>query len=160
VLNVLSCFISSLYFSLIKKTRKTQSRFRVLFELHLQITDSKSNSVISTQSSPQTASTAGSDPSDLITSDHTTQRRCDQTKAPFTRYNLLSNRLSNRFGNRVNVCIHETTGGLPVVSCMQTFNRLSNPFDNRFDNRLDVCLHDTAGCQTGCTTRLTTGCIV
>jgi len=25
------------------------------------------------------------------------------TKAPFTRYNLLSNRLSNRFNNRVNV---------------------------------------------------------
>ena len=38
------------------------------------------------------------------------------SKAPFTRYNLLSNR--------------------PVVSCMQTFNRLSNPFDNRYDNRL------------------------
>jgi len=31
-------------------------------------------------------------------------------KAPFTRYNLLSNRLSNRFDNRVNVCIHDTTG--------------------------------------------------
>jgi len=29
-------------------------------------------------------------------------------KAPFTRYNLLSNRLSNRFDNRVNVCIHDT----------------------------------------------------
>ena len=32
------------------------------------------------------------------------------SKAPFTRYNLLSNRLSNRFDNRVNVCIHDTTG--------------------------------------------------
>jgi len=31
-------------------------------------------------------------------------------KAPFTRYNLLLNRLSNRFDNRVNVCIHDTTG--------------------------------------------------
>ena len=31
-------------------------------------------------------------------------------KAPFTRYNLLSHRLSNRFDNRVNVCIHDTTG--------------------------------------------------
>ena len=35
-----------------------------------------------------------------------------QRKAPFTRYNLLSNRLSSRFDNRValNVCIHNTTG--------------------------------------------------
>ena len=49
-------------------------------------------------------------------------------------------------------------------------------FDNRFDNRLyrvnkhttgfgidnwlDVCLHDTAGCQIGCTTVLTTGCMI
>jgi len=31
-------------------------------------------------------------------------------KAPFTRYNLLSNRFSNRFDNRLNVCIHDTTG--------------------------------------------------
>jgi len=31
-------------------------------------------------------------------------------------------------------------------------NRLSI----RFDNRLDVCLHDIAGCQTVCTTSLTT----
>jgi len=44
----------------------------------------------------------------------------------------------------------------PAVSCIRTFNRLSNGFDNR----LDVCLHDTAGCQTSCTTGLTTGCIV
>jgi len=31
-------------------------------------------------------------------------------KAPFTRYNLLSNRLSKRFDNQLNVCIHDTTG--------------------------------------------------
>jgi len=43
------------------------------------------------------------------------------TKAPFTRYNLLS---------------------------------------NRFDNQLNVCVHDTTGCQSGCQTRLTSGCIV
>jgi len=55
------------------------------------------------------------------------------SKAPFTRYNLLSIRLSNR---------------------------LSERFDNHFDSRLDVCLHDTVGCQTRCTTGLTTGCIV
>jgi len=36
----------------------------------------------------------------------------------------------------------------PVVSCIQTFNRLNN--------RLNVCLHDA----TGCSTALTTGCIV
>jgi len=57
------------------------------------------------------------------------------SQAPFTRYNLLSNRLK-------------------VVLCIQTFNRLSNPFDNRFDNQLDVCLHDATGCQTGCDNRL------
>jgi len=30
-------------------------------------------------------------------------------KDPFTRYNLLSNRLWNRFNNRLTVCIHDTT---------------------------------------------------
>ena len=32
------------------------------------------------------------------------------TKAPFTWYNLFSNRLSNQFDNRLNVGIHNTTG--------------------------------------------------
>ena len=40
----------------------------------------------------------------------------DDLKAPFTRYNLLSNRLSNPFNN----------------------NGLSNPFDSRFDNWMFV----------------------
>ena len=31
-------------------------------------------------------------------------------KAQFTRYNLSSNRLLNRFDNRLNVCLHDTTG--------------------------------------------------
>ena len=55
--------------------------------------------------------------------------------------------------NRVNVCIHDTTGCQP---------RCQTGCTTRFDNRLDVCLHDTPGCQTGvcCTTGLTTGCIV
>jgi len=60
-------------------------------------------------------------------------------QAPFTRYNLLSNWLSNRL------------------------YRLSNRIDNRYnriDNRLNVCIHDTTGCQAGLTTGLTTGCIV
>ena len=50
-------------------------------------------------------------------------------KAPFTRYNLLSNRIDNR----VNVCIHDATGchiGLTTG-----------------------CIMYTADCQTGCTTR-------
>jgi len=53
-------------------------------------------------------------------------------RAPFTRYNLLSNRLSNRFDSHT-----PDVGGCfgPLPTC--------------FDNRLDVCLHDTAGCQTG-----------
>ena len=48
----------------------------------------------------------------------------------------------------------------PVVSCKQTSNRLSNWLYSRLDNRLDVCLHDAAGRPTGCSTDLTTGCIV
>ena len=71
------------------------------------------------------------------------------SKAPFTRYNMLSIQLSNWFDNRLNVCIHDTTSLTtgcivytniqPVcqtllttdwqlaVSCKQT----SNWFDNR-----------------------------
>jgi len=52
----------------------------------------------------------------------------------YTRYSRLSNRLSNGFDNRLNVCIHHTTFGQPawqpvwqpVVSCIQTSNRLLN----------------------------------
>jgi len=64
-------------------------------------------------------------------------------KAPFTRYNLLSNRLSNRFDNRVNVCIHDTTGC--QTGC-------TTWFDNRLNEQLFV-----HGCQTGFTTGLRTG---
>jgi len=46
----------------------------------------------------------------------------------------------------------------PPVSCIQTFNRLSNPFDNRFNNRLYGVYSRLS--KTGCTTGLTTGCIV
>ena len=47
--------------------------------------------------------------------------------------------------NRVNVCIHDTTGcqtrcQQPVVSCIQTFNWLSNPFDNWFDKTAVSCI--------------------
>jgi len=64
---------------------------------------------------------------------------------------------------------------MSVYMCEQPFvkpivNRFDSPLDNRlyrlykhttgFDNRLDVCLHDAAGCPTGCTTSLTTGCMV
>ena len=82
--------------------------------------------------------------------------RLENSKAPFTRYNLLSNRLSIRFDNRVNVCIHDTTGcttGCQRGCTTRVDNRLNEQLfvqrgcQNRFDNRLDVCLHDTAGCQ-------------
>jgi len=56
------------------------------------------------------------------------------SKAPFTRYNRLSNQL--------------TTGCIVYINIQPVVKRL------------DVCLHDTAGCQTGCITGLTTGCIV
>jgi len=48
---------------------------------------------------------------------------------PFTRYNRLSNRLYNRFDNRL------------YTQCIRLSNRLSNGFDNR----LNVCIHDTTG---------------
>jgi len=80
------------------------------------------------------------------------------TKAPFTRYNLLSNRLSfnrlsNPFDNLLYCVTGCQTGCTTQFDILLTFNTVVN---NRFDNRLDVCLHDTAGCQTVCTT----GCIV
>jgi len=49
------------------------------------------------------------------------------------------------------LCLGQSVGGF-TTSCKQTFNRLSN----RLNNRLNLCLHDAAGCSTG----LTTGCIV
>jgi len=54
-------------------------------------------------------------------------------KAPFTRYNLFS----NRFDNRLYRVYKHSTG-------------LSNPFDNRLYNR---CIVYTAGCQSASTTR-------
>jgi len=86
------------------------------------------------------------------------------TKAPFTRYNLLSNHLSNRFDNRLyrvykhsNGCQTRMTTGLTTgwMNSGCSFNTVVT-----WQNRLYVCLHDTAGCQTSCTTGLTTGCIV
>ena len=61
----------------------------------------------------------------LITIFH--NRSGGRSKAPFTRYNLLSNRLP--IDNRLNVCIHDTTGcqtGLTTgcIVYIQTFNRL------------------------------------
>jgi len=57
----------------------------------------------------------------------------DVIKAPFTRYS----RLSNRFDNRINVCIHDTTGCQtgcimytniqPVVSCKWGIRELASP---------------------------------
>jgi len=85
------------------------------------------------------------------------------SKAPFTRYNLLSNWLSNPFDNRVNVCIHNTTGCQPVERTVAVRStRLSNRLSNRvvqpvwhpcWTNSLFV----QHGCQTGCQTHLTTG---
>jgi len=50
-----------------------------------------------------------------------------------TTKHLLSNRLSHQFDNRLNVCIHDTTG---CQTGCQT----------------PGCIVYTAGCQTGCTT--------
>jgi len=69
-----------------------------------------------------------------------------ETKAPFTRYNLLSIRLWNRLDNRLYAAGCQTC-------CTTRFENWLNEqwlFVQRFDNRLDVCLHATAGCQSGC----------
>jgi len=42
------------------------------------------------------------------------------SKAPFTRYNLLSNRLSNRFDNQLNVCRHDTATGMTTGCIVYT----------------------------------------
>jgi len=52
------------------------------------------------------------------------RQRANNTKAPFTRYNLLSNRLSNPFDN------------LFDKRLCRLYNRLSNRLYNRIDNRL------------------------
>jgi len=105
---------------------------------------------------------------------HSSSQMCSRllSKASFTWYNLLSNRLYNAAWQPVQHGCQTgfvwqpvwTNSGCsfntvvkplwqPAVLCIRTFSRLSN----RFDNRLDVCLHDTAGCQTGYITGLTTG---
>ena len=95
-------------------------------------------------------------------------------QAPFTRYNLLSNRMSNRF-DKPGKCLYTR------------YNRLSNPLSNRFDNRFNKRLYrvysrlsnrlynpvwqpvwQPVGClftrysrlSVGCITGLTTGCDV
>jgi len=98
-------------------------------------------------------------------------------KAPFTRYNLLS----NQFDNRVNVCIHDTTGcqtrcqtGL-TIGCIVYIAGCQTGCTTQFDNRLNeqwlFVQHGwtNSGCSfntdvkpvvnPGCTTGLTTGCL-
>jgi len=108
---------------------------------------------------------------------------CVHPKAPFTRYNLLS----NRFDNQLNVCTIQPVVkpvvkpvSQPVVSCIQAFNRLSvwqpavsciqpvvkpigqpgsfNPVERTVAVRSTRLSNRV--CQTGYTTGLTTGCIV
>jgi len=69
------------------------------------------------------------------------------TQAPFTRYNLLSIRLSNRFDNRLYRVYKHSTGCQTRLTTAAT-------------GLTTGCIVYTAGCQTGCTTGLTTGCIV
>ena len=66
--------------------------------------------------------------------------------APFTRYNLLSNRFDNRWYRVYKHSIGCQTG---------LYNHFWQPVERTvavrstlLSNRLDVCLHDTASCQT------------
>ena len=86
-----------------------------------------------------------------------------KSKAPFTRYNLLSNRLSNRFDNRVYRVYKHSTGcqtrlttGLTsgcIVYTAGCETGCTAWFDNRLNEQWLIVQH---GCQTG----VTTGCIV
>jgi len=88
-------------------------------------------------------------------------------KAPFTRYNLLSNRLSNRFNNRfdnrLNVCIHDTTGCQTRLSMVVSYIQpvVKPGCTTWFDNRVErtVCSFNTV-VKPVVQLRLTTGCIV
>ena len=90
-------------------------------------------------------------------------RRTVTCKAPFTRYNLLLNPLSNRLSNRA-MFVYTIQ---PVVKLV--VNPVVKPgCTTRFDNRLNEqwlfvqhgCQTGCTVCQTRCTTGLTTGCIV
>jgi len=93
------------------------------------------------------------------------------SEAPFTQYSRLSNRLynrfdnrlyrvnkyptgDNRFDNRVERTAVRSTGCQPGCTTALTTGYihdtavLSNRLSNGFDNRLNVCIHDTTGCQT------------
>ena len=75
--------------------------------------------------------------------------RSNNCKAPFTRYNLLSNRLYTRYNRLSNPLSNRLYNPVwqPVERTAVRSTRLSNWLSNPFDN----------GCQTGCQTRLTTG---
>jgi len=59
---------------------------------------------------------------------------------PFTRYIRLSNRLYNRFDNRLYTRYSRLSNRLYT-----RYNRLSNRFDNCFDNRIDNRLYRVNG---------------
>jgi len=93
------------------------------------------------------------------------------SQAPFTRYNLLSNRLSNQFDNRLYRVYKHSTGcqsrlttGL-TTGCIVYTAGCQTGCRTRFDNRLnEQWLFVQHGCQSGCqirlTTSLTTGCML
>jgi len=101
--------------------------------------------------------------------DYSRTYRCNPI-APFTRYNLLSNRLSklsNRFDNRLYREYKHSTGCQTrlttslTTGCIVYTVGYQTGCTTRFDNRLnEQWLFVQHGCQTGLTTDLTTGCIV
>ena len=89
---------------------------------------------------------------------------------PFTRYRRLSNRLYNRFDNRLyRVNKHPTgcqtlwTTGLTTVLnehslfVQQCWTNTHCSFNRLYTGLTTGCIYDRAGCQTGGQTRLTTG---
>jgi len=85
------------------------------------------------------------------------------SKAPFTRYNLLSNRLpknllsirlSNRIDNRLYRVYKHLTGACCIVYTAGYQTGCTTRFDNRLNEQWLFVQH---GCQAGCITGLTTG---
>ena len=86
-------------------------------------------------------------PATVTTLTHSKQKTLNAgtSQAPFTRYNLLTNKLSNRFDNWLNVCIHDTTGcqtGLTISCIVYNVHVYKHSAgcqtSNRFDSRLAV----------------------
>jgi len=73
---------------------------------------------------------------------------CTDIYTPFTRYNWLSNRLYNRFDNRLYRVNKHPTGGLTTVLNEQPLFVQPVVKPGCTTGLTTGCIHDAAGCQT------------